>query len=123
MAEMPYAADGDASGSWPSLLLTCALMFLGAYGCGMLPRWLPDQQRFTSTVSSVGAGLLLGSALCIILPEGFEAAMEVGVAVSVAATDQRCLAWAFVVVARQQQEAAASAGRVHRGPAAAQACR
>jgi hypothetical protein len=28
-------------------------------------------------VSAVGAGLLLGSALCIILPEGFEAAMEV----------------------------------------------
>jgi hypothetical protein len=28
-------------------------------------------------VSAVGAGLLLGSALCIILPEGFEAALQV----------------------------------------------
>jgi len=27
-------------------------------------------------VNAVGAGLLLGSALCVILPEGFEAAME-----------------------------------------------
>jgi len=29
-------------------------------------------------VNAVGAGLLLGSALCIILPEGFQAAVEVG---------------------------------------------
>jgi hypothetical protein len=28
-------------------------------------------------VTAVGAGLLLGSALCIILPEGFEAAIQV----------------------------------------------
>lgn len=41
---------GEAAG-WPSLLMTCGLMFLGAYGCGMLPRWLPNQQRLTSTVT------------------------------------------------------------------------
>jgi hypothetical protein len=155
IAHMSDHDHAEASG-WSSLLLTCVLMFLGAYGCGMLPGWLPNQQRLTSSVSglpamlaslaqrlihvqalqlgrflvvlrrtatptsvclhacqaapiwhalalllaqrlspltccmvatvaltaclqvgAVGAGLLLGSALCIILPEGFEAAIEV----------------------------------------------
>lgn len=46
--------QGEAAG-WPSLLMTCGLMFLGAYGCGMLPRWLPNQQRLTATVSAADA--------------------------------------------------------------------
>lgn len=45
------AGQDAAAAGWPSLLLTCALMFLGAYGCGMLPGWLPNQQRLTASVS------------------------------------------------------------------------
>lgn len=45
------AGQAAAAAGWPSLLLTCALMFLGAYGCGMLPGWLPNQQRLTASVS------------------------------------------------------------------------
>ncbi|WIA16389.1 hypothetical protein OEZ85_013082 [Tetradesmus obliquus] len=51
-------------------------MFVGAYGCGMLPSWLPISEQRLASVNALGAGLLLGSALVIILPEGFEAAME-----------------------------------------------
>lgn len=43
--------QGEAAG-WPSLLMTCGLMFFGAYGCGMLPRWLPNHERLTTTVSA-----------------------------------------------------------------------
>jgi hypothetical protein len=40
--------------SLPGLLATCVLMFVGAYGCGMLPSWLPiSEQR----LASVSAGL------------------------------------------------------------------
>jgi len=53
----------ETPASWASLLITCGLMFVGAYGCGMLPRWLPNQQRLSSSVST----LRQGAPLCSIL--------------------------------------------------------
>lgn len=50
VAHMSAHGHAEVAG-WPSLLLTCMLMFLGAYGCGMLPGWLPNQQRLASSVS------------------------------------------------------------------------
>lgn len=52
----PPAHDEAGGAGLPSLLITCALMFLAAYGCGMLPRWLPSQQRVTSAVSCCPCG-------------------------------------------------------------------
>jgi hypothetical protein len=37
--------------SLPGLLATCVLMFLGAYGCGMLPSWLPISEQRLASVS------------------------------------------------------------------------
>lgn len=33
------------------LMGTCALMFLGAYGCGMLPSWVPVSEQRMASVS------------------------------------------------------------------------
>lgn len=37
--------------SLPGLLSTCVLMFVGAYGCGMLPSWLPISEQRLASVS------------------------------------------------------------------------
>jgi hypothetical protein len=43
---------GEAhSSSVPGLLATCVVMFVGAYGCGMLPSWLPISEQRLASVS------------------------------------------------------------------------
>lgn len=54
----------ETPASWASLLITCGLMFVGAYGCGMLPRWLPNQQRLSTSVSTLREGPGLCRAAC-----------------------------------------------------------
>lgn len=58
------------------LLATCGLLFASAYGCALVPRLLPVTRERLGAVSALAAGLLLGSALCVMLPEGFEALRE-----------------------------------------------
>jgi len=138
---VPRAAVGPAlaMADAPSgLLTTCALLFAGAYGCGLLPRlvtvsparlgtvrppagwrifaWAarcccaavrlgpravgflthdhtttrppahnpPHHPRDHPQINAVSAGLLIGSGLCVILPEGFEALHESNVSLAVA---------------------------------------
>jgi hypothetical protein len=67
------AAMGSPDAPESGLLVTCALLFAGAYGSGLLPRLLPVSANRLLQINAVSAGLLLGSGLCVILPEGFEA--------------------------------------------------
>ncbi len=45
----------------------------GALGAGLLPGMLTVTESQLGTVSALGAGLLVGTALAVVLPEGFEA--------------------------------------------------
>ena len=61
------------------LLGTLALMFVGALLCGAAPFFLRVRESHLQTLAALGAGLLIGSALAVIVPEGFHAFAEVGV--------------------------------------------
>ena len=62
-----------AMGALWQLVGTCAAMFFGAIAAGLLPYFLRVTEQQLSLVSSLGAGVLIGSALAVILPEGFGA--------------------------------------------------
>lgn len=59
------------------LISTLALMFGGALVCGMMPFFLKVKEAHIQTLSALGAGLLVGSALAVIIPEGFHAFAQV----------------------------------------------
>ncbi len=55
------------------LASTCILLFVGASGAGLVPLILKTSPAQLRLLSAVGAGLLVGTGLGVILPEGFEA--------------------------------------------------
>ena len=59
--------------SLSALALTCLLMFVGSVIAGLAPLLLVVSDSQLQTISAVGAGLLIGTALGVILPEGAEA--------------------------------------------------
>ena len=59
--------------SFTGLAGTCLLMFIGSLLAGLAPLFLNVSDAQLQTISAVGAGLLIGTALGIILPEGAEA--------------------------------------------------
>jgi hypothetical protein len=54
--------------SW--LLCLCAAMFAGAFGSGYIPLYFSWSERRLRLVTIFGAGLLVGTALVVIIPEG-----------------------------------------------------
>lgn len=60
-----------------SLMGTLLLMFVGALLCGAAPFFLRIRESHLQTLAALGAGLLIGSALAVIIPEGFHAFAEV----------------------------------------------
>lgn len=56
---------------------TLFLMFTGALVCGALPYFMRVRETHLQAVAALGAGLLIGSALAVIVPEGFHAFAEV----------------------------------------------
>ena len=55
------------------LATTCVLLFVGASGSGLVPLILKTSPAQLRLLSAIGAGLLVGTGLGVILPEGFEA--------------------------------------------------
>ena len=55
------------------LATTCVLLFVGASGAGLVPLVLKTSPAQLRLLSAIGAGLLVGTGLGVILPEGFEA--------------------------------------------------
>ena len=66
-----------ASACSMQLATTCILLFVGASGAGLVPLILKTSPAQLSLLSAVGAGLLVGTGLGVILPEGFEAFQKV----------------------------------------------
>jgi len=52
------------------LLVLCAAMFAGAFGSGYIPLYFSWSERRLRLVTIFGAGLLVGTALIVIIPEG-----------------------------------------------------
>lgn len=61
--------DGDMF----DLAVTLGLMFFGAYGAGYVPYAFDIHESQISTLASLGGGLMVGSSLAVIVPEGFHA--------------------------------------------------
>ena len=55
------------------LASTCVLLFVGSSGAGLVPLILKTSPAQLRLLSAIGAGLLVGTGLGVILPEGFEA--------------------------------------------------
>jgi len=66
------ASDGAAG-----LLATLFLMFFGALGAGYIPYYITVRESKLQLISALGGGLLLGSALAVVIPEGFHAFNDV----------------------------------------------
>ncbi|KAF2862364.1 Zip-domain-containing protein [Piedraia hortae CBS 480.64] len=55
-----------------NLLVLCAVMGAASFGAGLLPLAFTLSQRHLRLLSALGAGVLLGSALVAVIPEGVE---------------------------------------------------
>ena len=60
------------------LILTLCLMFFGAYGASYVPFAIDVPEDRVNLLSCLGGGLMIGSALAMIVPEGFHAFGEHG---------------------------------------------
>ena len=58
--------------SFFQLLIFCAVMLFGSYLAGTAPLILPLSEEKLHRVSVFGAGLLVGTALAVIVPEGVQ---------------------------------------------------
>eukprot|EP01134_Creolimax_fragrantissima_P007069 CFRG7069T1 len=58
------------------LLLLCLFMFLGCFLAGSLPLSVQMSEKNLILCNTLGAGLLVGTALAVIVPEGFHSLME-----------------------------------------------
>lgn len=77
--------------SFFQLLIFCAVMLFGSYLAGTAPLVLPLSEEKLHRVSVFGAGLLVGTALAVIVPEGVQTligALSRSAAVAVAAQEQ-----------------------------------
>ena len=59
------------------LLIILAFMFFGSLAAGVLPFLVKAKEHHLNTVASLGGGLLIGTVLAVIVPEGFNAYAEV----------------------------------------------
>ena len=52
------------------LFLSCLAMFMGSLLAALVPLMAPVSPKTTKYLSILGAGLLVGTALTVVLPEG-----------------------------------------------------
>ncbi|GMT11761.1 hypothetical protein PFISCL1PPCAC_3058, partial [Pristionchus fissidentatus] len=66
-------ADVETVGGVTFLLVLCAAMFIGSYFAGQIPLVMNLSESRLRIITIFGAGLLVGTALSVIVPEGVEA--------------------------------------------------
>ena len=54
------------------LIIMSVVMFFGSYFSGMAPVIMPLKEKTLKRTSVFGAGLLVGTALAVIIPEGIQ---------------------------------------------------
>ncbi|KNE59838.1 hypothetical protein AMAG_05292 [Allomyces macrogynus ATCC 38327] len=62
--------------SFARLVGLSAAMFVGSFGAGMLPLYVPLSESGMQLMNVFGAGMIVGTALVVILPEGVETLMS-----------------------------------------------
>ncbi|TRY75193.1 hypothetical protein TCAL_10434 [Tigriopus californicus] len=72
------ALRGDPSSARAvlQLLAFCLVMLVGSYCAGSIPLYMPLNEEKLQLVSVMGAGLLVGTALAVIIPEGMQALIK-----------------------------------------------
>lgn len=78
------------------LFVTLLLMFLGAMGAGSLPYFMAVREGQLGVLGALGGGLLVGTALAVIVPEGFHSFAEAAAGAEVGAQD--ACGWVCVVL-------------------------
>ena len=68
-----HACASNIAACPAQLLATCIVLFLGAFIAGLLPLSLRLTDKQLRLVTALGAGMLVGVALAVIVPEGFDA--------------------------------------------------
>lgn len=63
--------ENNNSQQLSSLTVTLLLMFFGALGSSYLPYYFSIKESQLQSLTALGGGLLLGSALAVVIPEGF----------------------------------------------------
>ena len=53
-----------------NLIILCLVMFFGSFGVAYLPHLIPLKPGTLKGITAFGAGLLVGTALIVIIPEG-----------------------------------------------------
>lgn len=71
-------------------LIICLLIFAGSLIAGCVPLFLSVGKRAMSLMTSFGAGLLVSTALSVILPEGMEAFQHASKATGTMSVYQTC---------------------------------
>lgn len=81
--EVQEGQASEALGGDPSsarnvlqLLAFCLVMLVGSYFAGSIPLYMPLNEEKLQLVSVMGAGLLVGTALAVIIPEGMQALIK-----------------------------------------------
>ncbi|GMR59791.1 hypothetical protein PMAYCL1PPCAC_29986, partial [Pristionchus mayeri] len=72
-AKLSVMADVETVGGVSFLLVLSAAMFFGSYFAGQIPLVMNLSESRLRTITIFGAGLLVGTALSVIVPEGVEA--------------------------------------------------
>ena len=67
-----YIIEEMISNDYFHLILFSFAMFIGAFSAGNLPIMINMSQKQLNSVNALGCGLLLGTALAVIIPEGIE---------------------------------------------------
>ena len=80
---VPAAGLRATLGAWFSqqdmgFLVICVIIFLGSLVAGAVPFFLNLGERHVNLLSGFGAGMLVSTALAVILPEGVEAFHHAG---------------------------------------------
>ena len=61
---------------WGGVLILSLSMFLGTLFLGFLPTWIKASEKVMNIISIFGAGMLVGAAIIVVIPEAVKVIIE-----------------------------------------------